>query len=118
MVAHVVLFRPKPNLSPGARDALIASLVDARRNIPAIRRFRVGRRIRHGRGYEAEMAEDFPYAAIVEFDDLAGLKAYLTHPAHDRLGAQFHTTLEVGLIYDYELSDEVEWLERDVMDPA
>ena len=81
MIAHLVLFTPRPDLSPAARRSLLESLVEASGDIPSIRRFRVGRRTRHGLpGYEQTMRDDYEFAAIVEFDDSAGLKAYLAHP--------------------------------------
>ena len=79
-------------------DALTAAAT----GIPAVRRFHAGSRITHGRPYEAMMRENYPYAAVVEFDDLAGLQTYLNHPQHEKLGALFYQLLESGLVYDYE----------------
>lgn len=103
MCLHIVLFRPKAGVSDADRQALLAAIEHAATQIPSVRRFHIGRRARHGRGYEQQMTQDFPYAAVVEFDDLAGLQAYLQHPAHENLGARFHEMLDVGLIYDYEM---------------
>ena len=80
-------------------DALAAAAT----SIPAVRRFHVGSRITHDRPYEKVMREDYPYAAVIEFDDLNGLQAYLNHPQHEKLGALFYALLEVGLVYDYEM---------------
>src|SRR5687768_15851412 len=99
MIAHLVLFRPRPNLSDADRRGLADALTKALRDIPSIRTARVGRRITHGRPYEALMQVDYSYAAVLEFDDLAGLKAYLEHPAHDALGAQFFACFEEALMY-------------------
>jgi len=46
---------------------------------------------------------------MLDFDDLAGLHAYLRHPAHDPLGALFYEKLSSGLAYDFEVGglDEV-----------
>ena len=49
------------------------------------------------------MRTDFTFAALLEFDDKAGLEAYLAHPAHDRLAAQFFASFEEALIYDFEM---------------
>lgn len=54
------------------------------------------------------MTQDFPYAAVVQFDDLDGLQAYLQHPAHEALGAKFHELTPVGLIDDYEMEGVLE----------
>ena len=102
MVFHIVLFRPKPGLTEVDRQAMFEALDAAASGIPAVRRFHIGRRITHGGQYEHMMREDYPYAAVVEFDDLAGLQAYLQHPQHRRLGALFYELLESGLVYDYE----------------
>jgi len=105
MIAHVVLFKPRADLSPDARSQLVASFETALTEIPSIRRARVGRRITHGRGYEALMTIDYQYAAVLEFDDGDGLKAYLEHPAHEQLGAQFFEAFEQALMYDFDLAE-------------
>lgn len=104
MVFHIVLFRPRAELAESERRALLESLGEVASSISSIRRFHVGRRLRHGTGYEALMAQDLRYAAVIEFDDLAGLDAYLRHPAHDALGARFRWLAEVAFIYDYEMA--------------
>ena len=105
MVAHVVLFRPKPDISDGDRASMFEALSAAAREIPTVRRFHIGRRLAHGAGYERLTAEDFPFAAVIEFDDLAGLQAYLQHPQHQKLGSLFYQLLAAGLVYDYEMED-------------
>ena len=84
---------------------MFEALHAASTQIPTVRRFHIGRRTTHGAAYEAFMREDFPFAAIVEFDDLAGLQAYLRHPQHERLGMLFYQLQESALAYDYEISD-------------
>jgi hypothetical protein len=107
VVFHIVLFRPRANVGDADFGGLLDALGTAAREIPSVRRFQIGRRITHGRAYERQMTTDFPYAAVVEFDDLAGLKAYLEHPAHEDLGARFYQLLDVGLIYDFEMAPAV-----------
>ena len=109
MVVHVVLLKPRGDISEADRADLLNALAVARREIPSIRRFVGGPRVRHGRAYELQMVEDYAYAAIVEFDDAAGLRAYLEHPAHARLGELFGTLFSGSLAYDYEV-DEVDKL--------
>ena len=103
MVAHVVLFKPKPGLDPAGRQRVAAAFERALREIPSIRRADVGRRILHGRAYEQLMTVDYEYAAILEFDTVADLTAYLAHEAHEALGALFFEAFEVALMYDYEM---------------
>jgi len=108
MIAHVVLFRPRADLPQQARDTFARALEQARREIPTIRRFHVGRRIRHGRPYERAMLQDFPYAAVIEFEALDGLKAYLDHRAHAEVARLWATLSEMTLVYDYEMADASE----------
>ena len=49
------------------------------------------------------MREDLEYAAVIEFDDIAGLTAYLEHPAHAAAGEHFTSSGAVALAYDYEM---------------
>lgn len=103
MVFHIVLFRPRADLTDTARREVIEALRSALAAIPSIRRFSLGRRVKHGAGYEALMSVSLDYAAVIEFDDLDGLKAYLEHPAHRALGTRFVQSLESSAIFDYEM---------------
>lgn len=105
MIAHVVLFRPRADLPPAERTALAGAFETALRKIPSIRRARVGRRLLHGRAYEAMMPVDYQYAAVLEFDDAAGLRAYLEHPAHEQLASQLSSAVEHALMYDFDLKE-------------
>lgn len=104
MFLHIVLFRPKRDVSESDRRAMFDALAVAAKDIPSVRRFHIGNRVTHGAAYERMMTQDFPFAALIEFDDLAGLQAYLQHPKHETLGALFYRLLDVGLVYDYEAS--------------
>lgn len=103
VIAHVVLFRPKPELTDDQRRAFVTALEHALVNIPLIKRARVGRRLMVGRPYEQQNTHDFPFMAILEFEGEADLRAYLEHPAHQMLGAQFYVTSDAALVFDYEL---------------
>src|SRR5262245_50034552 len=53
MITHVILFKPRPELTADERQALLKSLEAAAAKIPSIGRIRLGARIQHGRpGYE------------------------------------------------------------------
>lgn len=104
MIVHLVLFRPKTTVDAAAREALVAAIERARRDIPSIRRFVVGKRILHSTNYAAAM-EDFPLAALLEFDDRAAVEAYLRHPAHAELSRLFWVTGEKALAYDFDCRD-------------
>ena len=106
MIAHVVLFSPKPDLSAEDHAGLLQALVAAAGEIPSIRRFRVGRRVKHGLpGYEQMMRDEYEFAAIVEFDDVDGLTTYLRHPSHTLIGRHFAASASRSLAYDYETVD-------------
>jgi hypothetical protein len=103
MMAHVVLFRPKPGISAAEAQAMFDALNAAAAEIPSVRRFHIGTRVTHGPQYERLMSEDYPFAAVIEFDDLPGLQAYLAHPRHQTLGTLFYELLDKALAYDYEM---------------
>jgi len=102
MVSHLVLMKPRPDLTPADRQAFIDAFGRAIREIPAVRDVRIGRRIIHGAGYEPS-APDMDYVAVIDFDDLAGLQTYLGHPAHGELGARFGQSLSAASVYDFEV---------------
>jgi stress responsive alpha/beta barrel protein len=116
MIAHVVLFTPKRTLASAERQALGAAFSAAIKQIPSVRRARIGRRVTHGRPYEQLMVIDYSHAAVIEFDDLSGLKAYLNDPAHDRLAAVFFASFEHALMYDFDLDEGDRALEMLVND--
>lgn len=101
MVAHVVLLKPRASMNAGDREALLDAMRVAFSGIPEVRRVRIGRRILLGRGYETQMAEDFEYSAIIEFDSEADLRVYLDHPQHQELGKRFFESVDAALVYDY-----------------
>ena len=103
MIAHVVLFKPRPDLSEGDRDSVLSAMRAAFTNIPEIRRARVGRRRILGRAYDTYARIHFEYAAVLEFDTEGALQKYLDHPAHVDLGRRFRETAEAALVYDFEM---------------
>jgi Stress responsive A/B Barrel Domain len=110
MIAHVVLFQPRTDLSMADRRALIDTWATALREIPSIRRARVGRRVRIGRSYEDMIRTDFTYAAILEFDDADGIREYLDHPAHEAISMRFFAAIADTLIYDFEVEESADGL--------
>lgn len=102
MIAHVVLFAPKASLTGPQRLEILEAFRAAAEAAPTVRRVRIGRRVRHGLpGYEHAMRQDYQYLAILEFDDLDGLKSYLEHPAHAGAGGHFSASAAAALAYDY-----------------
>ena len=61
---------------------------------------------RSGRGHDAPRAsapDSADFVISIGFDDLAGLQAYLRHPAHGELATRFYRSLTSALIYDFEM---------------
>jgi hypothetical protein len=108
MIAHVVLFRPRATLTTAERERLADAFATALREIPSVRRAQIGERVTHGRPYEALMTTHYSHAAILEFDDIEGLRAYLEHPAHEALGRLFFEAFDEALIYDFTMADGAE----------
>lgn len=106
MIVHVILFEPRADLTPDERVQVLEDFRQAAAAISSVRRCRVGRRIRHGvPGYEQAMHADYQYAAIVEFDDRAGLTAYLSDPAHASAGRHFTASAAHAIAYDFEMPE-------------
>ena len=104
MVWHLVLMKPRLDLSAAERRGLLDAFDHACREIPSVRDVRVGRRVTHGAGYEAAAPDTADYVVLLAFDDVAGLQTYLRHPAHEPLGARFNQALASALVYDFEMN--------------
>ena len=48
------------------------------------------------------MPDAADFLVMLQFDDAAGLAAYLQHPAHQELGERFGDSLAAALVYDFE----------------
>lgn len=103
MIAHLVLMKPRPNLSADERRAFAAAFERAATAIPSIRTVQIGRRVLHGAGYESRTPDAADIAALVTFDDLDGLRAYLAHPAHAEIGRLFGESLQSAMVYDLDM---------------
>lgn len=106
MIAHIVLLQPRGDLTDQQRADAVSTIGRAATSLPGVRRFRFGRRVRHGLpGYEQLMTQAFEFAVVIEVDDLPALERYLTAPAHAALGELFATATAAALAYDYDLAD-------------
>ena len=103
MIAHIVLFTPRHDLDLNDRRALAAAFEHAITAIPEVTRARVGRLARHGAGYEATTPDAPQYGAIIEFENIAALQAYLQHEAHEELGRRLWESTQSVAVYDYEV---------------
>ena len=106
MVWHVVLLKPRADLRVDERRQFVDVFQRAVTSIPSVRGVRFGRRVTHGAGYERNAPDAGAFLAIVEFDDRAGLEAYLAHPTHQELGVAFGESLSAALVYDFEMLAE------------
>ena len=111
MISHIVLMKPRADLADADRHAFVDAFERAVRDIDLVRAVHVGRRVRHGAGYEAT-SPDVDFVAVINFDDLAGLQAYLRHPAHQELGARFGQAMQLAMVYDCDVTEGVEDLTR------
>ena len=104
MISHVVLFRPRADVTEAERLAFVDALETACRQVPSVRRAVVGRSLPSDNG------PDFPYVAVIDFEDEHGLNAYLTHPLHVPLARLFHQTCAATTIVNAETLDASERL--------
>lgn len=103
MISHVVLMTPRRDLTAAERQAFIGAFERAVTTIPAVKQVRIGTRVRVGADYEHGMPDSGEYLAVIDFEDLGGLEAYLRHPEHEALGRLFYQTLASALVYDYRV---------------
>ena len=109
MISHLVLMKPRADLSDADRAAFVAAFEHAVRAIDTVRTVYIGRRVRHGAGYEAT-SPDIDFIASINFDDLEGLQTYLKHPAHQDLGARFGQAMSLAMVYDCEVTSSAKAL--------
>jgi len=106
MISHVVLFRPRLDLTTDERAALVEAFERALRDIPTIRGVRVGRRVIFGAAYEANTPDAIEFLIAIDFDDLTGLQSYLQHAAHADLGARFIDASSAAVVYDFDVAQD------------
>jgi len=97
--------KPRADLAPPEREALIDAFEHAVREISVVRTVRIGRRVIHGAQYEQTSPDAADFLVQVDFENLADLQAYLRHPAHEAVGEHFNRLLDSGWVYDFETGD-------------
>jgi hypothetical protein len=103
MISHVVLFRPKSDLTHGEREGLARAFENAVQRIPTVRAVRVGKRATVGAVYEHRSGDTPDILIAIDFDDMAGLRTYLEHPAHVELGERFNRAANTALVFDFDV---------------
>src|SRR5437868_240189 len=76
VIRHVVLFSFKEGIPATERAAILDALRGLASAAPSVRALEVGENISPAR------AQGYTHVLLETFDDLAGLQAYATHPAH------------------------------------
>jgi len=107
--------KARTDLTSEESRAFVSAFERAIKEIPTVRAVRIGHRVRHGASYESLGPDAADYIAMIDFDNLDGLQAYLAHPAHVRLGELFYSCLSAGMVYDYEVGS-LELLSKLVQD--
>ena len=79
---HVVLFRWQPGTTPAQLEALERALALLPTQVPQIRAYRYGADAKETPG-------NFDFAIVADFDDVENWRAYVGHPAHQRLIAEY-----------------------------
>jgi hypothetical protein len=106
VIAHIVLFEPKPDISADQRAAFLGALREAVSGIAEVESARIGRPVTFGVMPEINGSQTtYTYAAVLEFADQPALQRYLQHPKHDGLRRIFWESCQSTLITDVELSD-------------
>jgi Stress responsive A/B Barrel Domain len=105
LIVHLVLFTPRPDLSDAERVAVRDTLDHALTSIPAIRNYKVGRRLRLGTTYDRVAPLDFEFLVTIEVEDEQALSEYLAHPAHQKLGHLFYEASAHALACDFKLGE-------------
>ena len=108
MIAHVVLFTPRADLTDADARSFAQMFSVACREISSIRRVRVGRVFAQESSGSSRVGDKtYKVAAYVEFDDVAGLRAYMEHPKHTELAGLFWKYCESTVFVDAEVHDPV-----------
>ncbi|HUF47060.1 MAG TPA: Dabb family protein [Vicinamibacterales bacterium] len=106
MIAHIVFFSPKPGLGKSDLRSFAQSFQDVCRQIPSIRRARIGPILELTAAPEPKVGvKTYSVAAWLEFDDGDGLEEYLKHPSHEVLGKLFWKYCGSTLVANVDMAD-------------
>lgn len=96
MIHHTVLIRWKRETSVERQSELAAKLRALKSVIPEIRSIHTGPNL------DANAVE-WPFALLVVVDDLAALKRYVDHPAHQAVSKEVSAARDARLAVDLEV---------------
>ncbi|HVL94118.1 MAG TPA: Dabb family protein [Acidimicrobiales bacterium] len=95
MLRHTVVFRWRLGIPSGDVDEVTAALRRLPSTIPELRAYHVGRDAGLTGG-------NWDFAVVADFDDAAGWRAYLDHPAHQEALARIRAMAEERAAVQYE----------------
>lgn len=75
MITHIVLLKPKPEMTADEMQQVLAQVLTLQQSIPGIIDVQVGENL-------SVNHQGFTYGFIMHFVDREHLKAYAPHPAH------------------------------------
>jgi quinol monooxygenase YgiN len=81
MIRHVAMFRFKPEVTTGQRTAARDALASNKAHCPTVREYTVGLDLDRN-------PNNWDMVLVGDFDDLAALEAYFTHPHHNEVSDQ------------------------------
>ena len=106
MIAHIVLFDPKPSLSDSEKRLFAQSVLAVTSRLPSVCRVSIGRKIAVDPGYGRSFGDKpYEYSAILEFQDREALVSYLVAPEHAELGRLFWESCARTIIAETEAVD-------------
>jgi hypothetical protein len=96
MIQHVLLWTYKPETTPEERARLEAQLASLPSHIPALRQLTWGPVV-GGRN------QSFSHGFIMQFDTMAALDEYASHPAHLSFAVPFREACTTQVVSDIEV---------------
>ena len=106
MIAHLVLFNPKPDVDASLLLSCAQLLGRLANEVPGIQRASVGRQVDIDAGYGRPFGEKtYKLVCLLEFDDKSSLVNYLNHELHKELGRLFWEISESAVVIETEMLD-------------
>jgi hypothetical protein len=110
MIAHIVLFTPKPEVAADVVRSFAQSVLDVCGSVPSIQRAMIGKAVAIDPGYQRSMGlTTYKFAAVLEFADREALLDYLKHPKHGTLGRLFWEICESTAVVEVDGRDPGAW---------
>lgn len=98
-LVHVVVLKLKSDSSSGETQSVIDDTYSQLSKIKTVRGVWAGKPASKA---TPDAATDYTVALVFVFDDVAGLKSYLSDPIHDKFAEKHLKKWETPLVYDFE----------------